>query len=392
MFTANADDYGAFLKEGFTAMAGAGSLWVLEGQRHRHERKLLMPAFHADTIPRYGQVMRDVALARTDRWQPGQEIRAYDAMLEISRDVVLRAVLGLGEGPLLDEGRDALKLVLHSAHPFVAFIPALHAWWFPPWTRFEHARETTRTFLERCVTERRASGIEMQDVLGLLLAARYDDGKPMADDDIVAELGTILMSGHETTAVALAWALYELGRHPDVLERLREELDALEPDPDPALVVKQPYLGAVCDETLRFHTILTEVGRVADTGRELLGHQIPAGIVVAVSMSAIHQDPSIYPEPERFRPERFFERVYGPFEFMPFGGGHRRCLGAAFQDYEMRIALAAIVTRWEFEIAGEEKESRHNIGTGPKHGVRMRVARRRNLAAPEPGTIAFAPA
>jgi cytochrome P450 family 110 len=391
VFTANADDYGAFLKDGFAAMAGAGSLWVLEGQRHRRERKLLMPAFHAYSIPRYGQVMRGVALAQTDRWQAGQELRAYDAMLEISRDVVLRAVLGLSEGPLLDEGRNALKLVLHSAHPFVAFVPALHAWWFPPWARFQRARQKTWTYLKRCVAERRASGIEAQDVLGLLLAARYDDGTPMHDDDINAELGTVLMSGHETTAVALAWALYELGRHPEVLKRLREELDALGPDAAPDLVVKQPYLGAVCDETLRLHTVLTEVGRVADAPCELLGHRIPAGVAVAVSMSAIHQDPAVHPEPERFLPDRFLERTYGPFEFLPFGGGHRRCLGAAFQDYEMRIALATIVTRWDFEIVGKEDEIRHNIGTGPKYGVRMRVKRRRSLATTDECATAVRP-
>jgi cytochrome P450 len=209
----------------------------------------------------------------------------------------------------------------------------------------------------------------------------------MHDDDISAELGTVLMSGHETTAVALAWALYELGRHPEVQERLRNELDALGPDPHPALVVKQPYLGAVCDETLRLHTVLTEVARVADVSCELLEHSIPAGVTVAVSMSAIHQDPAIYVEPERFRPERFLERAYGPFEFLPFGGGHRRCLGAAFHDHEMRIALAAIVTCWHFQNIGEEKEIRHNLGTGPKYGVRIRLSERRIPA--QPGSVSL---
>jgi cytochrome P450 family 110 len=382
VFTADPDRYGAFLKEGFTAIAGAGSIWVLEGSRHRRERKLLIPAFHAHSVPRYGQLMQDIALSHIDSWQSERRIRAYDAMLDLSRDIVLRAVLGLSEGPLLQEGRDALKFMLQAMHPVVAFVPALHTGWFPPWKRFQRSQQKIAAFLARCVAERRASGIEAQDVLGLLLAARYDDGTPMHDDEIRDELGTMLMSGHETTAVALAWALYELGRHPDMLERLHQELDALGPNPAPDLVAKQPYLGATCDETLRFHTILTEVGRVAAASCELLGYEIPVGVAVGISMSAIHQDPSVYFEPERFLPERFLDRPYGRFEFVPFGGGHRRCLGAAFSDYQMRIVLAAIATTWNFEILREEKEIRHNIGTGPKHGVPMRVTGRRNLAAP----------
>jgi cytochrome P450 family 110 len=199
----------------------------------------------------------------------------------------------------------------------------------------------------------------------------------LSDDEIRDELFTVLLSGHETTAVALSWALYELGRHPAVLDRLRAELDALGANPDPDLIVQQPYLGAVCDETLRLHPVLTEIGRVTRAPAQLLGHTVPGGTGVAVSISAIHQDPSIYPQPDRFRPERFIERSYSPFEFLPFGGGHRRCPGAHLSDCEMRIALATIVTRWEFALLGEEKEIRHNIGTGPKHGVRLRVTERR---------------
>jgi cytochrome P450 len=212
-----------------------------------------------------------------------------------------------------------------------------------------------------------------------MLAARDAVGNAMSDGAIRDELVTVLMSGHETTAVALAWAIYELGRHPATLARLREELDGLEPDPD--VMVKQSYLAAVCDETLRLHTILTEVARTTVEPLELLGYTLPPGVGVGVSISAIHQDPSIYAEPDRFMPERFIGRTYSPFEFLPFGGSHRRCLGAAFSDYEMRVALAAVVTRWEFELAGTERETRHNIAMGPKKGVRVRMTRRRQSVA-----------
>jgi cytochrome P450 family 110 len=390
VLTADPDGYDAFFKSGFAALAGSGSIWVLDGQRHRRERQLLLPAFHARRIRFHGQAIKDVALSHTDAWRAGEDMRAYDAMLDISRDVILRIVFGVEDGEVLDEGRRLLSILLHAVRPSICFIPLCQSSWFPPWTRFQRAKQEFSMFIARRKAERSGSGTEAQDLLGLLLAARFDDGTALSDDEIRDELLTVLLSGHETTAVALSWAVYELGRHPAVLARLREELDALGPNPEPDLIVKQPYLGAVCDETLRLRPVLTEVGRVTRASVPLLGHAVPAGVGVAVSISAIHQDPSTYPQPDQFRPERFIERTYSPFEFLPFGGGHRRCPGAHLSDCEMRIALAVIVTRWDFEIVGEEKEIRHNIGTGPKHGVRMWVTGRRRIAAPSRAVFALA--
>ena len=378
VFGANPDGFGAFQKEAFTGLAGKASLWVLEGERHRCERRLLSPPFHASRVRSYAQVMQDTVLRHTDRWQPGQSVRAYDAMLDISRDIILRTVLGIEDQALMDEGHEVLAKLLQRVHPWISFSAEFQSWWFPPWVRYRRASREFSAFVARCLQQRRACGHESHDLLGVMLMARHEDGTPMSDDAIRDELATVLMSGHETTAVALSWAIYELGRHPAVLAHLREELDGLEPDPD--VIVKQPYLGAVCDETLRLHTILTEVARTTVEPLDLLGYRLPPGIGIGVAISAIHQDPSIYPEPDQFRPERFVERTYSPFEFLAFGGSHRRCLGAAFSDHEMRIALATVVTRWEFELAGTERETRHNIGMGPGHGVRLRMTRRRPSA------------
>jgi cytochrome P450 len=156
-------------------------------------------------------------------------------------------------------------------------------------------------------------------------------------------------------------------------------LDVLGPDPTPDLIVKQPYLDAVCNETLRLHTILTEIGRTLKAPCELRGYRLPAGTLVTLGIGAIHQDPVLYPEPQEFRPDRFLERTYSAFEFLPFGGGHRRCLGAALSDYEMRIVIATIVTRWEFAVDGEDEDIRHNIGSGPKYGVHLQMKGRRKL-------------
>jgi cytochrome P450 len=228
-----------------------------------------------------------------------------------------------------------------------------------------------------------------------MLDLRYQDGTHISDEDIRDELYTVLLAGHETTAAALAWALYELGRRAAVLARLRAEIDALGPDPAPERIAKLPYLSAVCNETLRLHTILGEVGRMLAAPLDMLGCTLPPGDAVVISIISIHHDPSLYPDPEAFIPERFLERTYGPFEFLPFGGGHRRCLGAALSDYEMRIALAEIAMSWDFEPAAAERDVRHDIGLGPKHGAALRIKGRRDnqpladIPQPEPMVLAL---
>jgi len=329
-------------------------------------------------------MIQAVTRAHTGCWQPGQPIRAYDAMLDISRDVVLRVVLGIEGGPLLAEGRRVLADCLHRVRPSFTFVPQLQAWWYPPWRAYLREKDAFHAYIVQCLEAHRARAgrpaHEAPTVLDLMLAPAEDGEAPRTEKALYEELGTIIFSGHETTAVALAWALYEVARHPGVLGRLRAELDALGPDPEPDLIAKQPYLRAVCDETLRLHTILTEIGRVVAAPMDLCGYTLPVGTGVGVGIYAIHHDPALYPEPYHFRPERFLERSYSPFEFLPFGGGHRRCMGATLSDFEMRIALATIVSRWELAPDREDKDARHNIGMGPKYGVPLRVRGRRQLA------------
>jgi cytochrome P450 family 110 len=376
VLTADPSWYGPTQKRGLTNLTGYGALWVLEGERHRRERQLLTPAFHMQAIRDHGYFIRAAARRHTDVWQPGRELRIFDVMVALTRDTILRVLSGLEGGPLLDHGRRIMTDVLRTVCPTVAFIAELQTWWYPPWRKYARAKDAFGQFLLQCVAERRASGVEQHDVMGLLLAARYD-GEPIPDDEIGAELGTLAFTGHVTTATALSWSIYELGRHPAVLARLREELDALDPDEAPEVVARQPYLSAVCNESQRLHTMLPEIGRMMLETRDLLGYTIRAGMSVGVGIGAIHHDRDIYPEPDRFHPERFLERTFSPYEFLPFGGSHRRCIGAALSDFEARVALAEIVRRWDFEIVGEDEEVRQSVITGPKYGVRARVVGRR---------------
>jgi len=377
VLSADPAGYDAFWKKGFAGLQGPGSLLVLGGDAQRRERRLLAPAFHHQSFFEHGGTIRTVTRLHTKKWQPGLILRAIDTTLEITLDVIMRLVFGVEERDLTCEGREVLSTLLRAYHPLIVFFPFLQSRWFPLWRRYDRAKGDFADWMSRYLAERRAQGGEAVDVLGRMLAASYEDGSPMRDADVQDELMTILLAGHYSTAVALAWALYELGRHPAVLEKLRAELEALGTDPDTGSIAKLPYLGAVCNETLRLRTIQPEVARVALAPLSILGHTIPAGHSVVVSIMAIHHDPAVYPEPDRFIPERFIERTYSPFEFLPFGGGHRRCLGAALSDYEMRIALAEIVMHWEFEPTATEREIRRDIAMGPKNGVRVRIKGRR---------------
>ena len=379
ILSADPEGYDAFWKEGFTGVAGSGSIWVLENREHRRERQLLSPAFHAQSFRGYGEVIRKVTQQKLVKWQPGQTVRALDTTLDISLDIIMRIVFGVNEPGFIEAGHKVLFALWHSMHPLFIFFPMLQRNWFPLWARYVRAKREFINWVDQYINERHVRGVDAPDVLGRIMSAHYEDGNPMRAQAIIDELITIVLAGSETTATALAWALYDLGSNPLALEKLRAELSSIGLDPDPEAVSKAPYLTAVCNETLRLHTLLPEVARVLVAPLELSGYKISAGEWVGVSIMAIHHDPEIYPEPERYLPERFIRRTYSPFEFLPFGGGHRRCLGSGLSDYEMRIALAEIVTHWDFEPAAVEYEIRHDIAMGPKAGVRLKIKSRRNV-------------
>ena len=377
VFTIDPDFYDAFWKESFSGMNGKESLWVLIGERHRRERLLFAPAVHANHFRQYGEVIRDIVRSNLEGWQPGQTIRAIDTTLSIALDVIMRLVFGVEDEQVMAEGRKVIAALTSTAHPLIVFFPKLQRNWFPLFQRYTRAKTNLYAWFMRVITERRTQGNKTMDVLGVLLNARDEEGRPFTDEHICNELLSILTAGHVTTAVAMAWALYELGRHPDVLEKLRAELERLGTEAGPDLFITQPYLSAICSETIRLHPILAECARVPMQPIEIRGRTIPAGSALVVSIVGIHHDPVTYPEPDRFRPERFLERKYSIYEFLPFGGSHRRCLGSGLAEYTLRIALAEIALHWDFETAGVDYDIRHDLAMGPKYGVPLRIEGRR---------------
>ena len=387
IFTAEADTFDVFAVGAIKPILGDYSLIAVSGETHRKQRKLVMPPFHGARMRAYGEAMREVALQRTEGWREGMSIRVHETTRDISLDVILRTVFGV-EGAEVKSMGALMTRVMDEFNPVLIFSTALQKSWFPPYRRYLAARaeygDMLRVLIRRCRDDQAREGAPMRtDILSMFVAARHDDDSPMSDEEIRDQLQTLLVAGHETTAISLAWSLYWLHAHPAKLAKLRAELDALGPDASPDELAKLPYLDAVCLETLRLHPIVPDVIRKLNKPLVMDGHLIPAGLNVGIVTSVIHQDPVLYPNPTSFEPERWLTKRPTPFEYMPFGGGHRRCIGSAYSDYEMRIVLATLVARFDLALDGEDAPVRRNIVMGPKHGVRMKVLGRResSLAA-----------
>lgn len=386
VFTQDPELYDAFWKESFAGMNGQDSLWVLIGERHRKERNLFAPAVHANHYRSYGPIIRDIARSKFETWQPGTTIKAIDTTMAISLGVIMRLVFGVEEGALMQQGCKLVHTLTHAAHPLIVFYPKLQRSWFPLWNPYVRAKEKLYAWMQQLLDARRAQGRDEGDVMGVLMKARDENGNPFSDEHICNELLSVLTAGQMTTAVALAWALYELGRHPGVVTKLRAELDALGPEPDPGLILPLPYLDAVSKETIRLHPILSECARVPMEPLQIGGRTVRPPQALVVSIVSIHHDPQTYPEPDTFRPERFLERKYNIYEFLPFGGGHRRCMGAGLAEYTIHLSLAEVVQHWDFETAGVDKDIRHDLAMGPKYGVPLKV-KGRHTPALEHGPI-----
>ena len=372
IFTADPDGYLAFATGALDSLVGSRSILVSSGALHRRQRKLVVPPFHGQRMRAYGAAMREVARDHAARWPRGTELRLHDATLQISLDVILRTVFGVAAGPDIEDARRVVEGALSALSPVLVFTKATQHPLVPAWRRFLRAKEDFDAFVARCLARRRAAGEGGDDIVSMFLAARAEDGSAMPDEEIRDHLLALLVAGHETTAIALAWMVYLVCSDPEVLAKLRAELDAAG-DADADVIAKLPYLSAVWDETLRLEPIVTDVVRTLREPLELGGFLIPKGACVGVAIDVIHRDPTLYPEPERFRPERFLERRMSAFEHLPFGGGHRRCVGAAFSEYEGKLVLAELLRTLDFELKSKERRVRRNVTMAPEHGVRVVV-------------------
>jgi len=202
------------------------------------------------------------------------------------------------------------------------------------------------------------------------MAARDEEGAPLTDCELRDELMTLLVAGHETTATALTWALYWIHRLPEVRRKLLEEFSATAGAGDPSTIARLPYLSAVCSETLRIYPVgMLTFARVAKRSVAVGGYELPPSTLVLGSIYLAHRRPDVYPDPESFRPERFLERSFSPYEYLPFGGGARRCIGMAFAQYEMRLVLHTLLSAVSLELDG--KQEAHPVRRGLTSGISL---------------------
>ncbi len=364
-------------------VVGEHSLLLLDGAEHLRQRKMILPAFHGERMHAYGRTMLDVANASIDDWPLGEVFPVHRPMQAITLQIILRTVFGVEEGRRFAELADALTGMLDAtANPILLF-PFMQRDLGPlsPWGRFRRqARRASDILRSEIRRGREKSGPGRLDVLAMMLDARDDKGRPLSEDEVHDELVTLLVAGHETTATALAWTLRWLLPDRSLVGRLNEELAPAAGDP--IHVAKLPLLDATVKEALRLQPVIPVVGRVLQEPTKIGGLDLPAGAVVAPSIYLVHRRPSLYPEPERFRPERFLDLKPAAWEWLPFGGGIRKCVGAAFAMYEMKMVLAAMLPRVEMRLALDRVRSvRRTITITPEKGLPVVLTARRSRAA-----------
>ncbi|PSR13922.1 cytochrome P450, partial [filamentous cyanobacterium CCP3] len=372
-------------------LIGRNSLMLMDGDRHRRERKLLMPPFHGERLHTYAQQIVDITRQVTDRWQIGQPFVARTAMQQISLEMILQIVFGLREGdrydqlkPLLTAWLDMTDSPLRSSLLFFKFLQQDLGPW-SPWGRMKQRQRQVHALLQAEIGDRRArerapGQAHGTDVLSLMMAARDEAGQPMVDEELRDELLTILFAGHETTSTTLAWALYQIHRHPQVYETLIAELDGLGTEATPMAVAQLPYLNAVCQETLRMYPVLPVIfPRIAKEPVQVGGQWFDAGTIFMPTIYLVHYREDIYPNAQEFRPERFLARQYSPSEYFPFGGGSRRCLGYALAQLEMKLVLATVLSQVRLALANEHpvKLQRRGFTLAPSGGVPLVMTHQR---------------
>ena len=385
IFTADASMFESGLgNQMIQPIVGDLSLLLMDGDRHLQKRKLLMPPFHGERMKAYGTTIREITRKATERLTVGEKFIARPLMQEISLNVILRTIFGLREGKRYQQIEHALIGMLDVFDnplnaSFLFFKPLQKNLGFlTPWGRFIQKRKLLDKLLYQEISERRAQKEHTgEDILSLLLSARDENGEGMTDEELRDELMTMLFAGHETTANALTWALYWIHYLPEVKEKLLQELSSIDAENIDAMeIMGLPYLNAVCSETLRIYPIaFFTLVRILQAPMELMGYEFSPGTPLAPCIYLTHHNPDIYPEAKKFKPERFLERKFSPYEYLPFGGGSRRCLGSAFAMFEMKLVLVTILSKYSLKLAQKRpvKAVRRGIVFTPSGGVRLTV-------------------
>ncbi len=358
---------------------GSRSLLLQEGAEHLARRKLMLPSFHGERMRSYEAVLDEIVGAEIDAWPLDTEFPIHSRMQAVTLEAILRIVFGVADGPRLERLRGMLATVLtETASPRTQLI-ALATRRFRggnAFARFEGQLREVDELLYAEIAEHRARPdlADRDDILSMLMLAEFEDGGTMSDEELRDQLMTLLLAGHETTATALAWTFDLLLRHPEPLRKLRDSLAAGEDE----------YLRATISESLRLRPVIPLAGRRLAKDLVADGLTLRAGTDVTPAIWLTHTRADLYPEPFAFQPERFLGDGPESYAWIPFGGGIRRCIGASFAEFEMRIVLREVLTRCDLHKASPlpEKTGRRNITLSPKDGTPVVVTARRQAREP----------
>ena len=364
----------------FKPQIGENSLIVQDGESHQKQRKLMMPPFHGQRMLNYGQQICDITQEATKKIKPGETFIARDLSEDITMKIILKVVFGIDDVLRFEKLKKLmttwLGLTNSPLSASVLLLPSLQkdlgSW--SPWGKFLRLRQQITDLLMAEILDRRQQGRSSHfDVLSLLMAAEYEDGETMNDAELRDNLLTLLNAGHETTATSIAWALYWIHQQPEVYDKLWNELQGLN-RPDPDKIAQLPYLTAVCQETLRIYpVVMFTFPRITRRSVNLRGYHVEPNTYVTPCIYLTHRREDLYPQPLKFQPERFIKRKYASYEFWPFGGGSRQCLGQVFALFEMKLILATLLLNHQFKLeeTAPVPPARRGFLLGPKGGVKM---------------------
>ncbi|MBW4527243.1 MAG: cytochrome P450 [Phormidium tanganyikae FI6-MK23] len=367
----------------FRPLVGNESLIMQEGARHQRQRQLLMPALHREQLHSQGHLICQLTQKRMIEWSVGDAISVRSEMSEISLQVILQVVFGLVPGVRYERLKQLLAQLLAAiTSPLYStqfFFPMLQRNWgsWSPWGQFLEQMAQIDALIYAEIVDRRSQSLQNRtDILSVLMMARDEQGESMSDQELRDQLMTLLLLGHETTASGLTWAFYWLHRHPESLDRLRQELDQLGENPDPVALSQAPYLTAVCKEALRVYPIaLISQPRKVKRTIEIEGFTYEPGTVLIPSIYLAHRRAKTYEQADQFKPDRFLNQKFSAYEYLPFGGGSRSCVGMALSLFEMKLVLATVLSWYEFETNLDRavRPARRGITFVPPDTFRLKV-------------------
>ncbi|MGH7924583.1 MAG: cytochrome P450 [Candidatus Binatus sp.] len=339
------------------AFMGERSSLFLDGVEHIRQRRMLLPAFHGEQMAAHADAMRTAADTAIASWPIGQPFPIHPQMRAITFETIIRTVFGFEDDAAGAELRASLKklFALYSSKLGTLFsLPAmrLDAGPWSPWGRAVRLTRQIDSILYAEFARRRKEGVEGRaDVLSMLLQARYEDGQPLPDNVIRDEMYTLMLAGHETTAATIAWVINRLLTNPAVIERARAEVFSVlnGAQLEASHVGKLRYVEAVINETMRLDPVIPNFARTLTRPLTIASRDLPAGVTIAPCIYLVHRRPELWPTPDQFNPDRFLESRQPPHTFIPFGGGSRRCLGAAFATYQMKIVIAEVLKNVELK-------------------------------------------